>query len=135
MIKGLHAMFYTKDADATREFLRDKLGLKGFDVGGGWLIFNIAGEIGCHPSDKQFHGLSFYCDDINGTVAALKKKGVEFTSSVKDEGYGLVIQFKMPDGSSVQLYEPKYSTKTRPAAAKKAARKKILQRKPAAARK
>ncbi len=124
MIKGLHAMLYTNEAGAMRKFLRDKLGLKGFDVGGGWLIFDIAGEIGCHPSEQQFHGLSFYCDDINSTVAELKKKGVEFTSGVKDEGYGLVTQFKVPDGSTVQLFEPKYGKKTsKPAAKKVAARK------------
>lgn len=38
MIKGMHAMFYSSQADTLRAFLRDKLGLQGTDVGGGWLI-------------------------------------------------------------------------------------------------
>ena len=33
MIRGMHAMFYSSQADALRVFLRDKLGLKGSDVG------------------------------------------------------------------------------------------------------
>ena len=40
MIRGMHAMFYSSEAEALRAFLRDKLGLKGTDVGGGWLIFD-----------------------------------------------------------------------------------------------
>ena len=33
-------MFYSSQADALRSFLKDKLGLAGTDVGGGWLIFD-----------------------------------------------------------------------------------------------
>src|SRR6188768_2477086 len=40
MIRGMHAMFYCSQAEALRAFLRDKLDLKGTDVGGGWLIFD-----------------------------------------------------------------------------------------------
>ncbi len=108
MIRGLHSMFYSPKADAMRKFLRDRLGLKGFDVGEGWLIFGIDGEIGCHPSKKKFHELSFWCDDIGATVKALKRKRVVFTMPVEDHGYGFVTCFKMPDGSKVQLYQPKY---------------------------
>lgn len=39
MIRGLHAMFHSSQADELREFLRDKLALNGTDVGDGWLIF------------------------------------------------------------------------------------------------
>ena len=41
MIRGMHAMFYSSQADALRAFFRDKLGLAGTDVGGGWLIFDL----------------------------------------------------------------------------------------------
>ena len=34
MIRGLHAMFYSSNADELRAFLKDKLGLRGTDVGG-----------------------------------------------------------------------------------------------------
>ncbi len=40
MIRGMHAMFYSSQAEALRAFLRDKLGLAANDVGGGWVIFD-----------------------------------------------------------------------------------------------
>jgi hypothetical protein len=43
-------MFYSSDAEATREFLRDKLGFPNTDVGGGWLIFDMPeADMGVHP--------------------------------------------------------------------------------------
>ena len=35
MIRGVHAMFYSSEAEALRAFLRDKLGFRGTDVGDG----------------------------------------------------------------------------------------------------
>jgi hypothetical protein len=53
MIKEIHAMFYTSEADGLGAFLRDKLGLRWADVGEGWLIFESPeAEIGCHPRAK-----------------------------------------------------------------------------------
>ena|ERR1700754_3499877 len=109
MIKGVHAMFYAPNAEELRTFIRDHLGLKWSDVGEGWLIFDIPeGEIGCHPSDKAFHGISFYCDDIAQTVGELRARGVEFSSDIHDAGYGLVATIRMPGGTEVDLYQPKY---------------------------
>ncbi|HZD12690.1 MAG TPA: hypothetical protein VE177_04135 [Candidatus Binatus sp.] len=34
-IKGMHALFYSPKADELRSFIRDKLGLKYTDTGGG----------------------------------------------------------------------------------------------------
>ena len=42
--------------------------------------------------------VSFYCDDIEGTVRDLKAKGVEFTQAPEDHGYGFVTYFKVPGG-------------------------------------
>ena len=50
MIRGLHGRFYSSQPDELRAFLRDKLQLPYSDVGGGWLIFDVAeGDIGVHP--------------------------------------------------------------------------------------
>jgi catechol 2,3-dioxygenase-like lactoylglutathione lyase family enzyme len=109
MIKGVHTMFYTPKAEELRVFIRDVLGFTATDVGGGWLIFDLPeAEMGCHPDEKVAHGISFYCDDINKTVAELKAKGVEFTCGIEDQGYGLVTHFKMPGEVVVQLYQPRY---------------------------
>ena len=115
MIKGMHAMFYSSQADALRAFLRDKLGLHGTDVGGGWVIFNPPeADLGVHPTeDTQTPSgtaeISFYCDDIAKTVAELRRGGVEFTQEVEDHGYGLVTFFKAPGDFKVQLYQAKYT--------------------------
>ena len=57
------------------------------------------------------HNISFYCDDVEKTVAELKARGVEFTGPVEDRGYGLVTHFKVPGGFAVQLYQPRYEKK------------------------
>lgn len=114
MIRGLHAMFYSSEANELRAFLRDKLGFKGVVVGDGWLIFDAPeADLGVHPSDGNeapsgTANISFYCDDITQTVRELRSKGVEFTQEVEDQGYGLVTFFKVPGGFVVQLYQPKY---------------------------
>jgi predicted enzyme related to lactoylglutathione lyase len=115
MIRGIHALIYTSDAQATRAFIRDKLRLPHTDVGEGWLIFDVPeGDLGCHPSDESdpssagTHEISFYCDDIEGTVADLRSRGVEFKAPIADRGWGLVTGFTMPGGVEVQLYEPRY---------------------------
>ena len=115
MIRGMHAMFYCSRAEALRAFLRDKLGLAGTDVGGGWLIFDAPeADLGVHPTEGRepasgTSDISFYCDDITATVAELKGRGVEFTQEVEDHGYGLVTYFKVPGDFKVQLYQPRYA--------------------------
>lgn len=115
MIRGLHGLFYSSQAEAMRAFIRDKLKLPYSDVGGGWLIFDLPeADIGVHPLDESgkppsgTHDVSFYCDDIESTVAELKGRGVRFDQDVADHGYGFVTYFTMPGGVKVQLYEPKY---------------------------
>jgi catechol 2,3-dioxygenase-like lactoylglutathione lyase family enzyme len=115
MIRGLHAMFYSSHAAELREFLRDKLGLKATDVGGGWLIFDAPeADLGVHPTEDSGVAsgtaeISFYCDDIAATVRELRGRGVEFTQDPEDHGYGLVTYFDVPGGFKVQLYQPHYS--------------------------
>jgi predicted enzyme related to lactoylglutathione lyase len=145
MIRGLHGLFYSSDSEATRAFMRDVLKLPYTDVGGGWLIFDLPeGDIGVHPIDESgqpavnTHDVSFYCDDIHGTVAELRARGVEFKTEPADHGYGFVTYFTMPGGIEVQLYEPKYAkapAKKAPAvkpAKKAASAKKASTKKPAA---
>jgi hypothetical protein len=109
VIRGLHAMFYTPEAAAVREFLRTTLEFPHADAGDGWLIFRVPeAEIGCHPSERVFHEISFYCDDLDATRAELEARGVEFTTGIQDEEWGRLTRFRMPGGIDVQLYEPKY---------------------------
>ena len=142
MIRGVHAMFYSSKADELRDFIRDVLDFPFTDVGEGWLIFNAPeADMGVHPSDASqphaqagTHAISFYCDQIEKTVAGLKAKGVEFTAPVEDHGYGLVTYFKMPGEVLVQLYQPHY-VKRRKAAPQAAAPPARRKKKAAAKRK
>ena len=100
-------------------FLRDKLKFPYTDVGEGWLVFDLPeADMGCHPADPVegapagTHNISFYCDDIQKTVAELKAREVEFTDGIIDAGYGLVTHFKMPGDLEVQLYQPRYKRHT-----------------------
>lgn len=115
MIRGVHTMFYSSEPEALRAFLRDKLGFPGSDVGDGWLIFDLPeADMGCHPAEpgdgapSGTHDISFYCDDIERTVAELTARGVEFVGPVADMGFGLVTRFKVPGGFDLQLYQPRY---------------------------
>lgn len=114
MIKGIHGLLYSSDAEATRAFFRDKVRLPGTDIGEGWWIYDFAeGDLGIHPAgdegDAGKHDVSFYCEDIRGTVKELSSRGVTFTAPVEDHGYGWVTYFEAPGGITVQLYEPRYT--------------------------
>jgi len=138
MIRGLHGLFYTSEPAAMRVFIRDKLKLPYTDVGNGWLIFDLPeGDIGVHPIDEKgqppsgTHDVSFYCDDIHGTVAELRGRGIRFDRDIEDHGYGFVTYFTMPGGVSVQLYEPKYRKRaSRPKVAARPNRRRATAKRP-----
>jgi len=110
MIKGMHGLFYTPKPEELRAFIRDKLRFPFTDIGDGWLIFDVPeADLGCHPSDRAFHSISFYCDDIKKTVATLKSRGVEFTTEISEESWGMLTHFRMPGNLEVELYQPKYA--------------------------
>lgn len=116
MIRGMHGMFYSSKAAELREFFRDKLELPATDIGEGWLIFDVPeADLGCHPTDGPGEPpsgtphISFYCDDIEATVASLRSRGVEFEKPIEDRGFGLVTFLRAPGDFSIQLYQPKYA--------------------------
>ena len=109
MIKGMHGIFFTPQAEAARTFIRDKRGFPHVDAGDGWLIFDVPkAEFGVHPGDDTHHEISFWCDDIEGTVKELQDKGVIFNDPIRDEGFGLVTKFHLPGDVEVLLYEPRH---------------------------
>lgn len=115
MIRGAHTMFYTSEPEALRAFIRDKLRFPYTNVGDGWLIFELPeADLGCHPAEPtegKASGtpyISFYCDDIEASVAELASRGVEFVDGIADVGYGRATHFMMPGDIKVQLYQPHY---------------------------
>jgi catechol 2,3-dioxygenase-like lactoylglutathione lyase family enzyme len=114
MINGMHAIIYAKDAEKTRGFFRDVLGLSSVDAGEGWLIFALPpAELAAHPAgadESGRHELFLMCDDVQKTVADLKGKGVKFSRPVTDRGWGLLTTLKLPGGGELGLYEPRHPT-------------------------
>jgi catechol 2,3-dioxygenase-like lactoylglutathione lyase family enzyme len=115
MIRGVHTMLYTSEAEELRAFLRDKLGFEARDAGGGWLLMQLPpADMGCHPDNSAdgqpsgTHHVSFQCDEIESTVKELEARGVEFTTGVVDKGYGLAASFRVPGGFEMELYEPRH---------------------------
>ena len=110
MINGAHVILFSTDADADRAFIRDVLGFKGVDAGGGWLIFKLPpAEIAVHPTDDTpMHQLYLMCDDLAGLLAKLTAKGVEVVTPASDQGWGVLAGIKLPSGAELQLYEPRH---------------------------
>lgn len=112
MITGQHTIIYTTDADADRAFFRDVLDFPATDAGDGWLIFRMPpAELAFHPTDGAGrHEVYLMCDDVHATVKALQEKGVEISSPVSDQGWGLMTSIRIPGGSQLGLYEPRHPT-------------------------
>lgn len=73
---GMHALMYSRKAEATRRFFRDVLGFPSVDAGSGWLIFAMPPtELAIHPAEgEEYHELYLMCDDIDATVAELRQR-------------------------------------------------------------
>jgi len=113
-ISGTHAIIFASDAAQARAFFRDVLGLPHIDAHGGWLIFKLPpAELGIHPagdaSPDGHHELYLTCDNVEGTVAQLKAKGVEFTTGIEEAGFGLITRMRVPGAGEVGLYQPRHA--------------------------
>jgi catechol 2,3-dioxygenase-like lactoylglutathione lyase family enzyme len=111
VITGLHAVVYTRDAEADRAFFRDVLGLASVDAGGGWLIFAAPpAEVAFHPAESNGrHELYLMCDDVEAEVARLDALGVA-CGPVSDQGWGLLTTLRLPGGGDLGLYQPRHPT-------------------------
>ena len=108
MISGAHMILFTPAVDATRQFLRDALGLRSVDAGGGWLIFALPpAELAVHPADHPSHELYLMCDDLAATIEKLSGAGASF--GPVDEGrWGRVALMTIPGGAQLSIYEPSH---------------------------
>jgi len=112
MITGVHALVYSRRAEAIRAFFRDVLALRSVDAGGGWPIFALPpAELAVHPSDADdSHELYLMCDNLDATLAELREKGVEASRPISEERWGRATAIRIADGSELGLYEPKHPT-------------------------
>ncbi len=121
MITGSHAIIYADDAEKARAFFRDVLGCPFVDAHDGWLIFKLPpAELGIHPAGPAddpnsgapsgHHELYLMCDDVEATVTELTAKGVEFTTPVQNQGFGLLVRLRVPGAGEIGLYQPRHAT-------------------------
>jgi catechol 2,3-dioxygenase-like lactoylglutathione lyase family enzyme len=110
-IIGMHALIYSKKDEETRRFFRDVLGFPAVDVGHGWLIFAAPPtELAIHPVEgDEHHELYLMCDDIETTIAELRKKGLSIRD-VQEQPWGRVTHISLPSGQGLGIYEPRHPT-------------------------
>jgi catechol 2,3-dioxygenase-like lactoylglutathione lyase family enzyme len=110
MIFGSHAIMYSGDANADREFLRDILGFSSVDAGRGWLIFALPpAEVAVHPAEAETprHELYLMCDDVRAEVKRLQQHGVE-CDDISEQPWGKLTYIVLPSGARLGLYQPQH---------------------------
>jgi catechol 2,3-dioxygenase-like lactoylglutathione lyase family enzyme len=112
MLIGAHLVLYSADADATRGFLRDVVGLTAVDAGGGWLIFGLPpAELAVHPSDLPGgHELFLMCEDLDAAVAQIEAHDVRVSRPEQQPSWGALATIHAPGGVTVGLYQPRHRT-------------------------
>jgi catechol 2,3-dioxygenase-like lactoylglutathione lyase family enzyme len=121
VIIGAHIVLYSSNPEADRVFLRDVLGFRFVDDGGGWLIFALPpSEIAVHPlgsnvpltyGGSEFLGATLHlmCDDLASVMKSLKAKNVSCTEPSK-QPWGTSTTIRLPSDGSVGLYQPTHKT-------------------------
>ncbi len=111
MIVGAHVVVASKDPEADHAFFRDVLKLSSVDAGGGYIIFGLPkSEASIHKTEGEVphHALYLLCDDVKAFVAEMKEIGVE-CGPVANQGWGAVVEIKLPSGAPLGVYEPRHS--------------------------
>ena len=118
MIRGIKFIgIPVRNQDASLKFYTEKLGFKvatdqEFGQGQRWIELLIPGAEtrialftppGHEKRIGEFQSISFWCDDVAATHAALKSKGVQFEADPKKESWGTSAIFKDPDGNTFVL--------------------------------
>jgi catechol 2,3-dioxygenase-like lactoylglutathione lyase family enzyme len=112
MIRGIKIVSIpVRDQDVSLKFYTEKMGFKvatDQPMGNGqrWIELLIPGSdsslaLFTPPGHEDriggFQPMTFWCDDVFATAAALKARGVELAAEPKKEVWGTMAKFKDPD--------------------------------------
>jgi len=102
--KAFSVAVTVSDSQKATKWYRETLGLEVSEEGH-WVTAGVKGaEWKIHLCETDLEpgntGISFYSDDVKGTVDALKKKGVKFSQDYKKSQWGESAMFDDPDGNS-----------------------------------
>ncbi len=108
MVFGAHLVLYSKDAEADRRFLSEKLSMESVDAGHGWLIFALPpAEVAVHPAESPGVELYLMCDDLEAEMDRLADHGVS-CAPVEEARWGSITKIALPGGGQVGLYQPRH---------------------------
>ena len=110
VISGAHAIIYSANADADRAFLKDVLGLRHVDVGGGWLIFSLPpSEVAVHPWERNDrHELFFLVKDVDAFITKMRARKVT-CGPIQEQDWGRLTQVTLPGGGKIGVYQPRHA--------------------------
>lgn len=118
MIRGVKFVgIPVRDQDVALKFYTEALGFKvttdqAFSPTQRWIELMIPGADtglalftpeGHEDRIGTFHSISFWCDDVFATAAAMKAKGVVLVQEAKAESWGTSAVFADPDGNKFVL--------------------------------
>jgi predicted enzyme related to lactoylglutathione lyase len=104
-------MVAVSDLPRSIEFYRDVLGLDVEQHSDTWAQADAGGtSIGMHVSENvnadQSIVLIFDVDDVDGTLDAVRQRGLEPAGEPDDQPYGRIATVTDPDGYTVQILQP-----------------------------
>jgi catechol 2,3-dioxygenase-like lactoylglutathione lyase family enzyme len=114
MIRGIKIVSIpVRNQDVSLKFYTEKMGFKvatDQPMGNGqrWIELLIPGSdsslaLFTPPGQEDriggFQPMTFWCDDVFATAAALKARGVELAAEPRKEVWGTMAKFKDPDGN------------------------------------
>jgi predicted enzyme related to lactoylglutathione lyase len=103
------------DKERARKFYQETLGLKPTTSmhDGMWVEYEIGGTtigVGCHPEwkpSREGTSVAFEVDDIDATIAKLKKEGVEFAREKFESPVCFMAVIHDPDGNRLLVHQRK----------------------------
>ncbi len=112
-LKVSHVWLYVKDTSQSIRFYSDILGFKlvakfadGALLDAGGVLIGLHREVLDRKSPHCGNTIILETGDVERSFKELSEKGVKFATPVRQEDYGIVADFRDPDGYILELWQP-----------------------------